>query len=323
MSNIEIFVTLGPSSLNRDFLTYINNKKVSLVRLNMSHLNTTELKKKIIYLKKNCKIPICIDTEGAQIRTKLRKIKNIVCKKNKIVIISKNKGLFSLYPNEVFTKLKKGDILDVGFQDLKLKVVSKSEKNIKTKCIVKGILQGNKGVHVINRKIDLNYLTEKDFKAIEIGKNFGIKNYALSFTNSKKDIINFSKILPSARKIFKIETLQGLKNLNFFLKKQNNFLIDRGDLSKDVGITNIPLAQRKIFKISKKFKKAKIAVATNFLESMIDNAYPTRAEVNDIYNALEMGASGLVLAAETAIGKYPKECVELLFKIINVYKKNN
>ncbi len=323
MSNIEIFVTLGPSSFNKDFLKYINNKRVSLVRLNMSHLNTLELKKKIIYLKKNCKIPICIDTEGAQIRTKLRKVKNIICKKNKIIVINKNKGLFSLYPNEVFNKLKRGDILDVGFQDLKLKIISKTEKNIKTKCIVKGVLQGNKGVHVINRKINLNYLTKKDFEAIKIGKILGIKNYALSFTNSKKDIINFSKIIPSGRKIFKIETSQGLKNLNFFLKKQNDFLIDRGDLSKDVGITNIPLVQRNIFKISKKFKKAKVAVATNFLESMIDNAYPTRAEVNDIYNALEMGANGLVLAAETAIGKYPKECVDLLLEIIKVYKKNN
>ena len=83
----------------------------------------------------------------------------------------------------------------------------------------------------------------------------------------------------------------------------------------------MPYAQRLIFKKSKKFKKVKIAVATNFLESMITNPFPTRAEVNDIYNSLEMGASSLVLAGETAMGKYPIECVELLSKIIKVFKK--
>ena len=110
-------------------------------------------------------------------------------------------------------------------------------------------------------------------------------------------------------------------NLWDFFKNQNNFLIDRGDLSKDIGIENVPYAQRLIFKKSKKFKKVKIAVATNFLESMITNPFPTRAKVNDIYNSLEMGASSLVLAGETVMGKYPIECVELLSKIIKVFKK--
>ena len=77
-----------------------------------------------------------------------------------------------------------------------------------------------------------------------------------------------------------------------------------------------------MFKYFRKFKKKKMAVATNFLESMIEKPFPTRAEVNDIYNACEMGATGLVLAAETAIGKYPEECVSLLKKIIKVYNKN-
>ena len=74
--------------------------------------------------------------------------------------------------------------------------------------------------------------------------------------------------------------------------------------------------------MAKKHKNKKIAIATNFLESMIEKPFPTRAEVNDIFNACEMNASGLVLAAETAIGKYPKECVFLLKRIIKVFKKS-
>ena len=97
-------------------------------------------------------------------------------------------------------------------------------------------------------------------------------------------------------------------------------MIDRGDLSKSTGVEIIPVIQRKILK-EEKSKKVKIAIATNFLESMIENPYPTRAEVNDVYNALEMGASSLVLAGETAVGRYPKECILLLEKIIKTYLK--
>ena len=84
----------------------------------------------------------------------------------------------------------------------------------------------------------------------------------------------------------------------------------------EIKIENVPIIQRKIFRIARKFEKKRISIATNFLESMIEKPFPTRAEVNDIYNACEMRASGLVLAAETAIGNYPKECVVLLKNII-------
>ena len=135
-------------------------------------------------------------------------------------------------------------------------------------------------------------------------------------------MMNFSKLLPTEKKFFKIETARALKCLDFFFKNQKNFLIDRGDLSKDIGIENIPTTQRHIFKKSKKYKNVKVALATNFLESMIKNPYPTRAEANDIYNSLEMGASALVLAGETAMGKYPIESVNFLSKIIKIFKKN-
>ena len=118
----------------------------------------------------------------------------------------------------------------------------------------------------------------------------------------------------------KIKNKKTLQNISNILKEGESFLIDRGDLSKEIGIEQIPVAQRKILKISKKYPHKNIYIATNFLESMIENSFPTRAEVNDIFNALEMGSKGLVLAAETAIGKHPIECVKLLKKIISTYK---
>ena len=323
MDKIEIFVTLGPGSINKNFLSFINNK-VSLVRLNMSHVKLDELKRKILLIRKYCKVPICIDTEGAQVRTKLKINKKIKFRKGNILTVHKKKGQISFYPEYVFNKIKKGDYLDIGFEGLKIKVIKKNSDKIKFKCISAGFFENNKGVHIINRKIKLDYLTEKDLKAIKVAKNLNIRNFALSFTNTKSDIINFKKILPSDKKYFKLETSKAISNLRFFFKTEKNFLIDRGDLSKDIGITQVPIVQRKIFNQCNKEKKnrPKVAVATNFLESMIDKPFPTRAEVNDIFNALEMGATGLVLAAETAIGKYPKECVKLLIDIIKVFKKN-
>ena len=133
-------------------------------------------------------------------------------------------------------------------------------------------------------------------------------------------MIKFNNLLKNKNKIFKIETLVAVKNFHKMLKKGDNFLIDRGDLSKDVKIENIPIVQRKLFKLKNKIKNKKIYVATNLLESMLENNYPTRGEANDIFNSLEMGANGLVLAAETAIGKHPIEVVVFLQKMIRVFK---
>ena len=187
--------------------------------------------------------------------------------------------------------------------------------------MVSGNLENNKGVHLVNRKISLEYLTKKDFKAIEIAKKLKIKNFALSFTNTSEDIKKFNSILPNCRNIFKLETSQAIKNLDKLFKYGENFLIDRGDLSKDITIEKIPYIQRYIFKKAKKFKKVKIFIATNFLESMIEKPYPTRAEANDIFSSLEIGASGLVLAAETAIGKYPAESVSFIRDMYITFKK--
>ena len=311
----EIFCTLGPSTFNKDFLKFSNNK-ISLLRLNMSHIAINRLKRTIMFIRKYSKVPICIDTEGAQIRTKIRKLRKY--KPNQKLFIYKNKGNFNIYPSEVFDKIKKGDFLSIGFDGLEVKVIKVTQNILSCRAIKGGILENNKGVHLINRSIKLNFITEKDKIAINIAKKMRINHYALSFTNTHKDILKFNKLLKNQIKIFKIETKSALKNLNKIIRVGQKFLIDRGDLSKDVSIEMLPFFQRKILGIAEANNK-KVYVATNFLESMIKNNYPNRGEANDIYNTLESGAAGLVLAAETAIGKHPKECVIFLKKIIKVF----
>ena len=122
--NIKIICTLGPRSLNKQFLEFSKNK-VSLLRLNMSHLNLRNLEKSIKFIKKYTKIPICIDTEGAQIRIKTRKEKFF--RMHQKIKIAKTNGFINLYPDFVYEKIKVNDILNIGFQNLKLKVVKKKK----------------------------------------------------------------------------------------------------------------------------------------------------------------------------------------------------
>ena len=124
MNQIDIFVTLGPSSLNKKFLNFVKNK-ASLVRLNMSHINLSKLEKKIIFIKKYCSVPICIDTEGGQIRIKANRNTSKRIKLKDKIVINKQQGNYNFYPEEVFNLLKKKDILDVGFEGLQLKVLNK------------------------------------------------------------------------------------------------------------------------------------------------------------------------------------------------------
>ena len=311
----EIFCTLGPSTFNKDFLKFSNNK-ISLLRLNMSHVAINRLKRTIMFIRKYSKVPICIDTEGAQIRTKIRKRRKY--KSNQKLSLYKNKGNFNIYPSEVFDKIKKNDLLSIGFDGLEVKVIKVTQNILSCRAIKGGMLENNKGIHLINRNIKLNFITEKDKIAINIAKKMNINHYALSFTNTRKDILKFNQLLKNQVKIFKIETKNALKNLNEIILAGQKFLIDRGDLSKDVSLEMLPFVQRKVLKVAIANNK-KVYVATNFLESMVKNKYPNRGEANDIYNTLESGAAGLVLAAETAIGKYPKECVIFLKKIIRVF----
>ena len=153
-------------------------------------------------------------------------------------------------------------------------------------------------------------------EAIELGKELKIKYFALSFANSLTDVKYFRNLIGNKSfLISKIETKSGYENIKKITKNSNAILIDRGDLSRYYPVETIPIMQKLILKVAKSFRKD-CYIATNLLESMIINFYPTRAESNDIFSSLESGAKGLVLAAETAIGNYPKECVDFVNKCI-------
>ena len=146
---VKIICTLGPQSLNKKFLKF-SNKKIHLLRLNMSHLSLSKLEKSINFIRKYSTVPICIDTEGAQIRIKTKK-KKFFKEYQKFYISGKKKNI-QLYPAYVLNDLKKGDILSIGFSNLSVKIIEKNEHAL-CKVISSGYLENNKGVHLVNRKI--------------------------------------------------------------------------------------------------------------------------------------------------------------------------
>ena len=323
----KIICTLGPSSYKKSILEKLKIEKVDIFRINLSHTQKNSIKSKILYLKKNNIKNICIDTEGAQVRTTECK-KKIFLKKNKIIKISNSDRLsdnveISLYPKFKSLFLKKKTIILIGFNNLELKVIKYIKKTnlLVCKVIKSGFLESKKGVH-IKSDLKLPALTRKDIYALKMAKKQGLKHFAISFVNSHEDLKLVKKIVgKNSFIISKIETLNAIKNLKKISKLSNALLIDRGDLSRYIPIEQIPLAQEQIINFLNRFKKPTY-VATNLLETMIQESLPTRAESHDVYSTLKQGAMGLVLAAETAIGKDPIACIQFLKKCIKEFKKN-
>ena len=318
---MELLSPLGPSSLNKTVLKKLELLGVSLFRINLSHTEIKDLEKTIDLIRNHTNVPICIDTEGAQIRTRLKK--KVKLEEGKTIDIffdfKKNPNSINFYPNVSFNQFKIGDLVFIDFNAVVVEVLKIKKNTIQVIVINEGSILSNKGVS-INKSIELNPFTKKDISAFKITRKKQIKNYALSFCNKMEDVSNMKKLVPKGAKIIaKIENKVGFSNCKEICKIADSILIDRGDLSKEFNIEDIPIIQKEITKIAKD-EKTKIFVATNFLESMINNPFPNRAEINDIYNTLIDGVDGLVLAAETAVGKYPVESASIIKRIFKSFK---
>jgi len=323
-SNKEILCTLGPASLNPHVITRLTDLGVNLFRINLSHTNAQDLPEIIKSIQSLTDVPICLDTEGAQVRTGSFEF-DIVLKETDIFKFSKKSknsesNLISLYPYDIYEKLNIGDILTIDFNSAMVQIIEKTSEVAICRVMTGGLIKKNKAV-TIHRDINLSSLTDKDIECLKIGLAFSLKHFALSFANYSEDVENIRSIVGSNNFIIsKIESIKGLTNLDAILRQSDAIIIDRGDLSREISIEKIPEAQKYIIKNCKR-SKTKVYVATNLLESMTHSLSPTRAEVNDIHNTLCDGADGLVLAGETAIGKYPIQCVTMIKKIIKQFQK--
>ena len=329
---IKIIVTLGPSTNKEEDLRKIKDKGVDFVRINMSHSSIDDLRY-FLPLANKIGLPFIIDTEGSQIRTGDLSTNIINVEEGKKVRIYNhsiigNETEIYLKPGWVVDELEPGDLIHVDFDTLILRVSDTSTVSrgyVTARAMTSGFLGKNKAVIIDSasrKKFELPPLSEKDYQSIEFGLKHGAGHIAASFMRSAAFVDEVKKATKNRMKIIsKIECVDGLENLEEIIDKSDYLLIDRGDLSKEVPIEKIPLIQKLV--INKAREKGKgVFIATNLLETMIEKKRPTRAEAHDVINTILDGAEGLTLAGETAIGKYPIECLNMLNKLIGHVSEN-
>jgi len=325
MSEKQILVTLGPASMNRDTIEKCEKESVNLFRINLSHTKLEDVEPTIKRIRDWTNIPICLDSEGAQIRNEKMKEERVFFEKGSLVKIHHKRVIgdsnnISFTPHNIAKQFIAEDRINVDFDSVRLKVIEIKEKYSLAIVEMEGFVGWNKAVD-IGRGIKLDAITKKDKAAIEIGKRLGIKNFALSFAQSSNDVEQMRALVgKEATLICKIESISGVVNLNEILNHADQILIDRGDLSRQIPNHKIPFLQRRIISLSRSQGKP-VFVATNLLESMTNSRTPTRAELNDVVSTLIMGANGLVLASETAIGKYPVAAVQNIRNLIEQFEK--
>src|SRR3989344_5510456 len=322
----QIIVTLGPATHTEEMVRALKHKGVDFVRVNMSHSPLAE-QKHFMRMAKRIGIPFILDTEGSQIRTGVLSKAPLYFAEGASITLT-NDGIgdsshIPLRPREIFTQLEVGDILYCDFDSLILRVHDVGDARrgkIRAQVIAGGLLGNNKGVVVDsvlpNKHYDLPTLSEKDLKAVRIALAEGVGYIAASFIRSGEAVREVQRITKGKMKIIsKIECVDALQHLQEIIAATNYLLIDRGDLSKEISIERIPFMQKLIIQEATKRKKG-VYVATNLLETMVEKSKPTRAEIHDIVDTLLEGVQGLTLAAETAIGKNPLLCVNMLNRII-------
>lgn len=324
--NTKIIVTLGPATNTEQDLKRIKDRGVDFVRVNMSHSSLDDLAY-FINLSKKVGIPFIIDTEGSQIRTGYLEGESLHYDENDVVkIYAKeipgNKKKLCLRPGHVIDQLEVGDLIHIDFDTLILRVtdVSTAAKGyVIGKAITGGRIGSNKAVvidPVFEKKFQLPPLSPKDYQSIELGLKAGIEHIAVSFVRSGAAIDEVREATQHKMKIIsKVECIDALERINEIIQKSDFILIDRGDLSKEIPIEKIPFTQKIIIYKARRYNTG-VFVATNLLETMVEKKNPTRAEVHDVVNTIVDGAMGLTLAAETAIGKHPMECINVLNKLI-------
>ncbi len=322
----KIICTVADNRCDVDFIRSLYESGMNVVRINSAHATLEGAQKIVDNVRKvSDRIGILIDTKGPEIRlTAMADSVGFMAKTGQRVEILDDpsqrcrKGvLYTSYPHMAEEVPVGSDILiDDGAVDLS--VVGKEEGKLICEVMNEGIIKGQKSVNVPSVHINLPAVTEKDRKFIEWAIDADIDFIAHSFVRSARDLNEIQEILDARNShlkiIAKIENQQGIDNLDDILTYSYGIMVARGDLGVEIPAENIPLIQRDIVHACRDRKKP-VIVATQMLQSMIENPRPTRAEVTDVANAIFQSADAIMLSGESAFGKYPVEAVQTMSKI--------
>ncbi len=330
MKKTKIVATIGPASESEDKLRDLFQNGLNVCRLNFSHGNHDEHKKRIDTIKKvreemDLPIAIMLDTKGPEIRLGDFKDGTIELTQDDIFTLTTreilgDKSIVSITYKGLPQDVEVGGriLIDDGLVELRILEIIDG-RDIKCIAINSGTLKNHKGVNVPNVNINLPAVTEKDIEDIKFGIENDIDFIAVSFVRTADDVNTIRRILEenggqSIDIISKIESQQGVDNIDEILKVSDGIMVARGDLGVEVKTEEIPLIQKMLIRKCSLAGKA-VITATQMLDSMMRNPRPTRAEVTDVANAILDGSSAIMLSGETAAGKYPIESVKMMHSI--------
>jgi pyruvate kinase len=322
---IQILCTLGPASLSAEIIEQLDHAGVDLFRVNLSHTPLERLQACIELVRSTTAKPLCVDLEGAQVRCGAM-TPGVVLRKGERVrltaaTIEGTADELTLWPRSVFGALREGSLVAIDFDGAQVRVELAGEDHAEAVVVDGGSVRSRKGV-VVDPAPVLPALTDKDRAAIAMSVASEIRHVALSFASSSEDVDLVRSLAPAAHVIAKIESSAGVRNMDGIIQSADAVLIDRGDLSREVPLEHVPFYQKAIVRRANRWSRP-VYVATNLLESMVTNRNPTIAEANDVANTLLDGVHGLVLAAETAVGRDPVGIVRMVSRMIRAFEWSN
>lgn len=330
MRKTKIVATIGPASASREVIQAFIKEGVNVCRLNFSHGKATDHLQAIelirsIDMELGTYTSILADLQGPKLRVGDMANGPVKLAPHAELIITnvETKGtaekIFTNYKN--FPKdVKPGELVLLDDGKLQLEVISSdSQHEVMTRVVHGGLLHPQKGINLPNTRLSLPSLTEKDLADLETALAADVDWVALSFVRNADDIIELKKLIKEkggrARVVAKIEKPEALESIDEIIEASDGVMVARGDLGVEVPMEKVPLIQKHV--IQKCLENAKpVIVATQMMESMISNAVPTRAEVNDVANAVLDHADAVMLSAETSVGEYPVEVVKAMGKIL-------
>ena len=335
MKKTKIVATLGPASSDKEILRQMFHAGVNVCRLNFSHGSYEDHSSVIKTIRElndetGLNVAILADLQGPKIRTNEMENNGVELINGTEVTIVTDKIIgtaqrFSINYPKLPQDVKPGERILLDDGKLALEVVSSDgKKEFIAKVIHGGILSSKKGVNFPNTSISMPSLTEKDLEDLNFALENNVDWIGLSFVRSARDIIELKHIIldkkGKAKVIAKIEKPEAIEDIDNIIQESDGLMVARGDLGVEIPYQNVPIIQKML--INKSIIHAKpIIVATQMMESMITNISPTRAEVNDVANAVLDGADAVMLSGETSVGKFPVEVIKTMSNIVMEMEK--
>ena len=328
MKKTKIICSVGPACDSVEVMDEMVNKGMDCARINLSHATQEDILKTIEVIRevrKKCNVPVAIlyDTKGPEFRTLEFVDGGVSLQKGDTINMSKscihgNEKEFGVNHSEAIDFINVGDKVLVDNALLELGVIDKNDDYVVLKALGNGKIQNHKTINVPGVDLKLDFISDIDKEDIAFAAKHSCDYLALSFVNTKEDVIAARKIIENAGGdaliISKIESRMGIENIDDIIDVSDGIMVARGDLGVEVPMEELPMLQKDIIKKCR--EKGKFAiVATEMLASMYENPRPSRAEVSDVANAVLDGTDCVMLSGETTVGKYPVEAVTIMAKV--------